>query len=124
MVSREKKRVKQRIFALAFCPLLLALCVSVEAQQPRRVPRIGFLTNSPSIFPGRIEAFRQGMRELGYVEGKNIIIEWRYTEEKPDRIPALAAELVSLKVDVIVTSGPTATGFLKEATTTIPIVML
>ena len=69
------------------------------------------------------EAFRQGLRELGYVEGKNIVIEYRYAEEKLDRLPALAAELVRLKVDVIVTAGPSATRAAKEATNTIPIVM-
>ena len=94
-----------------------------ESQQPAKVPRIGFLTGSPSFFPGRIEAFRQGLRELGYVEGKNLIIEWRYGEGKLDRIPGLAAELVRLKVDIIVSGGPTLTRFLNEATTTIPIVM-
>ena len=73
--------------------------------------------------PARIEAFRQGLRELGYVEGKNIVIEYRYAEGKLDRLPALAAELVRLKVDVIVTAGPTATRAAKEATVTIPIVM-
>ena len=102
---------------------LLTTVSLVEAQQPKRVLRIGFLTASPSVFPGRTEAFRQGLRELGYVEGKNIVIEWRYTEGKLDRSPALAAELVRLKVDIIVSGGPTSTGFLKEATTTIPIVM-
>ena len=71
----------------------------------------------------RIEAFRQGLRELGYVEGKNIVIEWRWAEGKLDRLPALAAELVRLKVDVIVTAGPAVTRVRKEATTTIPIVM-
>ncbi len=71
----------------------------------------------------RTEAFRQGLRELGYVEGKNIVIEWRSAEGKLDRLPALAAELVRLKVDVIVTGGPTATRAAKEATSTIPIVM-
>ena len=74
-------------------------------------------------YPARIEAFRQGLRELGYVEGKNIVVEWRSAEGKPDRLPALAAELVRLKVDVIVTGGPTATRAAKEATSTIPIVM-
>ena len=102
---------------------LLTTVSLVEAQQPKRVLRIGFLTASPSVFPGRTEAFRQGLRKLGYVEGKNIVIEWRYTEGKLDRSPALAAELVRLKVDIIVSGGPTSTGFLKEATTTIPIVM-
>src|SRR4029077_15534336 len=71
----------------------------------------------------RIEAFRQGLRELGYVEGKSIVIEWRYAEGKLDRVPALAAELVHLKVDAIVTGGPASTGPAKEATSTIPIVM-
>ena len=101
-------------------------CVAViaEAQQPKKVPRIGYLTaTSPSAIPARTEAFRQGLRELGYVEGKNIVIEWRYAEGKLDRLPALAAELVRLKVDVIVTAGPTATRAAKEATATIPIVM-
>jgi putative ABC transport system substrate-binding protein len=71
----------------------------------------------------RIEAFRQGLRELGYIEGKNIIIEWRSADGKSERVPALAAELVRLKVDVIVSAGPAATRPAKEATVTIPIVM-
>src|SRR5262245_47187124 len=98
--------------------------VEARAQQPTKVPRIGFLGgSSPSAISARIEAFRQGLRELGYVEGKNIVIEWRYAEGKFDRLPALAAELVRLKVDVIVTSGPLPTRAAKEATVTIPIVM-
>ena len=110
----------------AALPILVAvmlLCVALiaEAQEPKRVPRIGFLTSSPSVFPGRIEAFRQGLRQLGYIEGKNIVIEWRYGEGKLDRLPALAAELVRLKVDVIVTGGPTATGFLKERRPRLPL---
>ena len=106
--------------------LRCALCAlpSAEAQQPTKVPRIGYLSpTSPSASPTRIEAFRQGLRELGYVEGKNIVIEYRYAEGKFDRLPALAAELVRLKVDLIVTTGPTVTRAAKEATTTIPIVM-
>ena len=98
--------------------------VAVEAQQPTKIPRIGFLFGSPlSIASARIEAFRQGLRELGYVEGKSIVIEWRSAEGKLDRLPSLAAELVRLKVDVIVTAGPLPTRAAKEATTTIPIVM-
>jgi putative tryptophan/tyrosine transport system substrate-binding protein len=77
----------------------------------------------PSAVSDRIEALRRGLRELGYVEGKNIVIESRYAEGKLDRLPALAAELVRLKVDVIVTSGPLPTRVTKEATTTIPVVM-
>jgi len=104
--------------------LLLAVAVKAEAQQPAKVPRIGYVSaTSPSANVGRIEAFRQGLRELGFVEGKNIVIEWRYAEGKFDRLPALVAELVRLKVDVIVTSGPQATRVAKEATSTIPIVM-
>src|SRR3989338_2399524 len=95
-----------------------------EAQQPTKVPRIGYLTGAtPDGQSHRIEAFRQGLRELGYVAGKNISIEYRFAEGKPDRLPALAAELVRLKVDVIVTSGAPATRSAKEATVTIPIVM-
>ena len=111
------------VVGFALCAFLFALCSSADAQQTKKIPRIGFLTTSPSVFPGRIEAFRKGLREFGYVEGKNIVIEWRYAEGKLDRVPVLAAELVRLNVDIIVTGGPTATGFLKEATTAIPIVI-
>ncbi len=93
-----------------------------RAQQAAKVPRIGYLSPGfPSSSPD--PAFRQGLRELGYVEGKNIVIKWRSAEGKLDRLPALAAELVRLKVDVIVTAGPSPTRAAKEATTTIPIVM-
>ena len=78
-----------------------------EAQQPARIPRIGILiASSASFYSARVEAFRQRLRELGYVEGKNIVIEYRYAEGKLERLPDLAAELVRLKVDVIVTTGP------------------
>ena len=104
--------------------MLLALGVRGEAQQTGKVRRIGYLTAaSPSANAARIEALRQGMRELGYVEDKNIVIEWRFGERKEDRLPALAAELVRLKVDVIVTGGPISTRRAKEATVSIPIVM-
>ena len=104
--------------------MLLALCATAEAQQAGKVSRIGYLTSSfLSSQLYRHEAFRQGLRELGYVEGKNIVIEWRSAEGKLDRLPALAAELVRLKVDVIVTTGPAPTRPAKEATSTIPIVM-
>jgi putative tryptophan/tyrosine transport system substrate-binding protein len=117
--------MKKKIAGLALGILLFALCLPAEAQQPAgRVSRIGFLIgSSPSANAARIEAFRQGLRELGYVEGKNIVIEWRHAEGKLDRLPALAAELVRLKVDVIVTAGPSDTRAAKEATVTIPIVM-
>ena len=94
------------------------------AQQPTKVPRIGFLgAASTSAIAARIEGFRHGLRELGYIEGKNVVVEWPSAEGKPDRLPALAAELVRLKVDIIVTAGPSATRAAKEATSTIPIVM-
>jgi putative ABC transport system substrate-binding protein len=115
---------KAAVPSILLAVVLLALGVIAEAQQPKKVPRIGYLgAASPSASSERIEAFRQGLRELGYVEGKNIVIEYRYPEGKPDRLPALAAELVRLKVDVIITSGPSVTRAAKEATVTIPIVM-
>ncbi len=104
--------------------ITLALVHMAQAQQTKKVPRIGFLlATSLSVESARIEAFRQGLRELGYVEGKNIIIEWRWAEGKFDRLPDLAAELVRLKVEVIVTGGSTSTGAAKKVTTTVPIVM-
>jgi len=97
-----------------------------EAQQPTKVPRIGYLAGtSLSAQSTRTEAFRQGLRELGYMEGKNIVIEWRSAEGKLDRLPALVAELVRLKVDVIVSTGGAVTALAaKSATTTIPIVFI
>jgi ABC-type uncharacterized transport system substrate-binding protein len=115
---------KAQSIGFAFVAMLFVLCPSAEAQQPAKIPRIGQLSGpSPSTSPDRIEAFRHGLRELGYVEGKNIVIESRYAEGKFDRLPALAAELVRLKVDIILTSGPQATRPAKQATSTIPIVM-
>jgi putative ABC transport system substrate-binding protein len=104
--------------------VLLTTAPLADAQQPTKIPRVGYLaTVSLSAIPTRIEAFRQGLRELGYVEGKNISIEYRFAEDRPDRLPGLAAELVRLKVDIIVTAGAPATRAAKEATNTIPIVM-
>jgi putative ABC transport system substrate-binding protein len=112
-----------------FAPFYLLITVLliaglVEAQQPKRLPRVGFLTaGSPTTIAARIEALRQGLRELGYSEDKNVVIEWRFAEGKVDRLPALVAELVHLKVDVIVSAGAAVTGPAKDATSTIPIVM-
>jgi putative tryptophan/tyrosine transport system substrate-binding protein len=123
-VQRAEKKMDRKITVLALSAMLFALSYSASAQQPKKVPRIGFLgASSASVLAARIEAFRQGLRDLGYVEGKNIVIEWRSAEGKLDRLPALAAELVRLKVDVIVTTGPAPTRPAKEATSTIPIVM-
>ena len=116
--------MSKKLFCIAVGAMVFALCASAAAQQPTKDPRIGYVTGA-SLFANttRHEAFRQGLRELGYVEGKNIVIDWRSAEEKLDRLPALAAELVRLKVDIIVTGGSSPTRAAKEATTTIPIVM-
>src|SRR5947207_6559141 len=104
--------------------MLLAVAVLAEAQQPKKVPRIGFQSAaSPLAMTPRADAFRQELRELGYVEGKNIVIEWRYAEGKLDRLDEFAAEFVRLKVEVIVTAAPSSTRAAKKATSTIPIVM-
>ena len=115
---------KAAVPSILVAVVLLALGVTADSQQAKKVPRIGYLGfGSPSTIPTRIEAFRQGLRELGYVEGKNIFIEWRSAEGNADRLPSLAAELVRLKVDIIVTNGPYSTRAAKAATVTIPIVM-
>ena len=104
--------------------MLSALCSSAEAQQPAKIPRIGRLAiASQYAESARVEAFRNGLRDLGYVEGKNIGIEWRFADGIPDRLPAQAAELVRLKVDIIVSAGSTPTRAARAATSTIPIVM-
>ncbi|HEY2920515.1 MAG TPA: ABC transporter substrate-binding protein [Candidatus Binatia bacterium] len=120
------RRIQNRKWAglFAIVVALTACGARAEAQQPAKVPRIGYLTIPPlSAIVARTEAFRQGLRELGYVEGKNIVIEWRSAEGKAERLPSIAAELMRLKVHVIVTGGPAATRPAKEATNTIPIVM-
>ncbi len=117
--------VSKAVLCLALGAVLFALCVPADAQQPTKVPLIGRLgADSPSSADAaRREAFRQGLRELGYVEGENIVIENRFAEGQFDRLPDLATELVRLKVDVILSTGPTATRAAKGVTTTIPIVM-
>ena len=116
--------MKKTFFVLALTATLFALCFPAEAQHAAKIPRIGYLSaaSAPEV-AFRTEPFRQGLRELGYVEGKTIVIEYRYADGKLDSLPALAAELVRLKVDVIVTAGPSATRPAKDATATIPIVM-
>src|SRR5437762_6592748 len=110
--------------AVLFVILALTSARLAEAQQPGKVSRIGFLAaTSYSANAARVEAFLYGLRDLGYVEGKNIIIEWRYAEGKAGRLSELTSELVRLKVDVIVSAGPAVTHLVKEATVTIPIVM-
>jgi putative ABC transport system substrate-binding protein len=117
--------MNRKIFSFALGATLLALCVSAEAQQPAKVPRIGYFTGtSLSVASARTEAFLQGLRDLGYVEGKNIIIEWRSWEGKQDRQRPYAADLVNQKVDVIVAVGAGDVRVAREATSTIPIVMV
>ena len=116
--------MSKKIACLAVGSLLFALSYSASAQQPKKISRIGFLgTTSPSAISTRVEGFRQGLRENGYVEGQNISIEYRWAEGKLDRLPNLAAELVSHKVDIIVTHEEAAIRALKQVTKTIPIVV-
>src|SRR6266850_2164455 len=123
-VRGEKKNMKELITLWLLATLFLANVSLADAQQTEKIPRIGFLDSSTaSGMAGLVEAFRQEMGKLGWIEGKNIIIEYRFAEQKRDRLPELAAELVRLKVDLIVaTTGPTA-AVAKRATTTIPIVI-
>jgi len=123
-VTMQHGKTSMKRTLLAYILTTLLLLPDFAKTQPTKVPRIGFQLDSPaSSVTARIEAFRQGLRELGYIEGKNIIIEWRSAEGKAARRTDLAAELVRLKMDVIVSAGPTVSRALKEATSTIPIVM-
>ena len=117
---------RRKVFCFALCVLILALGLSAQAQQPKKVPRIGYLSpTDPATESARSEAIRLALRELGYIEGQNIAIEYRYAEGKLDRYPELAAELVRLKVDIIVVAGGDAwIRAAKNATKTIPIVMM
>ena len=124
-VGNRQFVVSKKILCLALCALLLALSLPAEAQQPKKVPLIGYLsTIDAARDTPRSEAIRLALRERGYIEGQNIAIEYRYAEGKRDRVSELAADLVHLKVDIIVVAGgdrwiPAA----KNATKTIPIVM-
>jgi putative ABC transport system substrate-binding protein len=101
--------------------LVFALCVLANAQQPGKIFRIGFLDPSTaSGMGGLLEVFRQELRKLGWIEGKNITFEYRFAEQKPERLPELAAELVRLKVDLIVASGAGSAVAAKGVTSTIP----
>jgi len=121
---KERSALSKSVLSLAIAAMLLALCISATAQQPKKIPRVAYLAGSSATSQSsRVEAFRQGLHELGYVEGKTINIEYRYAGGKSDRLPALAAELVRLPVDIIVTAGPEPTRAAKRSTTTIPIVM-
>jgi putative tryptophan/tyrosine transport system substrate-binding protein len=122
--NRKSKIKNPKWVGIIAIVVSFAMCGAVaEAQQPTKISRIGYLGGDTATNQARIEALRLGLRELGYVEGKNIVIEWRYADGNPDRERANAVELVRLKVDVIVTVGSNATRAAKEATATIPIVM-
>jgi len=117
--------MKKKMTVLTLCAMLLALCVSVEAQQPKKVTRIGYLSSlSPSSESARAEGIRLALRDLGYVEGQNIAIDYRYSEGKTDRAPELAAELVRLKVDIIIVAGGIHWIRAAKETKTIPVVMV
>jgi putative ABC transport system substrate-binding protein len=119
-----KSAFRNLTFAILLCAMLFALTNSASAQQPTRIPRVAYLTAAPlSAVFHRTEAFRQGLRELGYIDGKNIVLEWRSADGKPDRLAAIAAELIQRRVDIIVSAGGAVTRPLKDATSTIPIVM-
>jgi putative tryptophan/tyrosine transport system substrate-binding protein len=118
--------MKKKITVLTLFAMLLALRVSAEAQQPKKIPLIGFVSGSgdPSNPGPLVDAFRQGLRELGYNEGKNVLVEYRYAEGKSERVVSLVVELVQLKVDVLVSSQLPGVRAAKQATNTIPIVMV
>jgi putative tryptophan/tyrosine transport system substrate-binding protein len=120
---KQQLRIFAKSLAFISCALLFALCSSVEAQQTKKVPRIGFLATNSSTGENNLRALRQGLRELGYIEGKNFTVEYRSGEGKLDQLAALAAELVRLKVDVIVTQGTPAAVAAKSATKTLPIII-
>ena len=116
--------MRQKILGFALSVLLFSLCGSADAQQAGKVFRIGYLDNSTASGNAvLIDAFRQEMSKLGWIEGKNITIEYRFAEQKPDRLPELVAELVRLKVDLIVVADTPSAEATKKATTTIPIVI-
>jgi ABC-type uncharacterized transport system substrate-binding protein len=130
MVSGEspakdrEKPMSKRIVCLALGAMLLVFSFSADAEQAGKIVRIGFLDNSTaSGIAVLLEAFRQELRKLGWIEGKNFNIEYRFAEQKSERLPELAADLVRLKVDLIVVTAGTTASAAKKATTTIPIVM-
>ena len=125
MDAEEEHNMRKEFICLALSTMLLALGLPAQAQQPKKIAKIGYLvpSNAAAHAPN-FEAFRQGMRELGYVEGKTFVLELRYAEGRFERLPELARELVGLKVDVIVTVSDVAIAAVKRETQTIPIVMV
>jgi ABC-type uncharacterized transport system substrate-binding protein len=124
VISSQSSVVSKSAFCLAMGTMLFALCGFTEAQQPAKVPRIGFLGNSTAALEANlIGPFREGMSALGYIEGQNIFIEYRWAEGKYERFPELIGELVRLKVEIIVTAGTPAAVAVKKAAPTMPLVM-
>jgi putative tryptophan/tyrosine transport system substrate-binding protein len=117
--------MRRRITVLTLSAMLFTLCASAEAQQTKKIPRIGYVsgTGTDPENSDNLKGLRQGLRDLGYVEGKNIHIEYKYAEGKSERLPALAQELVRLKVDVIVTGSASVVRATRNATSTLPIVV-
>jgi len=115
--------MKKKTTVFTLCAMLFAIYGLAEAQQPKKIPRIGFLWASSGPSPDARGGIHQGLRELGYIDGQTIAIEYRYAQGKFERLPVLAGQLVRLKVEIIVTGGSTATRAAKEATSAIPIVM-
>src|SRR5512145_799233 len=117
--------MSKTIFVIALSTVLFALCFTVEAQQPVKVARVGYVSSTGTITSDTsFAALRRGLQDLGYADGKNILFEYRGAQGKPDRIPSLVTELVQLKVDVMFCPNLPAIHAAKEATKTIPIVMV
>ncbi|HEX6077995.1 MAG TPA: ABC transporter substrate-binding protein, partial [Methylomirabilota bacterium] len=131
MASRHRKdavvcssEMPRRAFLATIAGGLLAAPLATEAQEAGKVYRVGFLGNSTAALEANlVGSFREGLRDLGYVEGRNVVIEYRWADGKYERFPALVAELLALKVDVIVSAGTPAAVAVKQATTTVPLVM-
>jgi putative ABC transport system substrate-binding protein len=125
MEEKGPMLTRRRAFVLTLCALPFALCLSAQAQQPKKIFRIGYLSSfDPATESTRAKGIRLALRDLGYIEGQNIAIEYRYAEGKLDRFPELAAELAHLKVDIILAGVARLIRAAKNATKTIPIVMI
>ena len=124
-LQSQRKLARKKVFDFALGTMLFALCLPAQAQQPAKTPRIGLLLQGTSTsLATRLEGFQQGLRERGYVEGKNIALEQRFDDDREERLAALAADLVRLRVDVIVAAATPAIKAAKEATATIPIIIV